>query len=83
MNENEVGYWMLNPPERLESVERWEDWLDSLRELPKGYPEVEQAIADAERWIPKRIELEPQIQHTKKLIKTRMADQEEDEEQGA
>jgi hypothetical protein len=61
MNENEVGYWMLDPPERIEAVERWAEWLDSLRALPKGYPEVERAIADAEDWIPKRIALDKEV----------------------
>jgi hypothetical protein len=62
MNENEVRDWILDPPDLLESVERWEKWLADLRKLPQEHPGVTREIADAERWIPRRIELEQELQ---------------------
>ncbi|MDR1351247.1 MAG: hypothetical protein LBJ59_10855 [Zoogloeaceae bacterium] len=52
------AFWILDPPERMEPDARWKEWLASLRELPQDYPEVAREVADAERWIARRSELE-------------------------
>ncbi|MCL2076026.1 MAG: hypothetical protein FWH15_06260 [Betaproteobacteria bacterium] len=53
---------ILEPPEYLEPVARWEEWLADLRTLPQEADGVAREIADAEKWIPQRIELEKQLQ---------------------
>jgi len=49
---------ILDPPDHMEPVERWEEWLADLRTLPPDVEGVAWEIACAEKWIPRRIELE-------------------------
>jgi hypothetical protein len=47
-------------------VERWEEWLATLRTLPPDAEGVAEEIAYAERWLPQRIELEKRRQAREK-----------------
>jgi hypothetical protein len=53
--------WLLETPEYLAPVSRWQEWLAMLRTLPseKG---VQEEIARAERWIPRRIALDQELE---------------------
>jgi len=56
---------MFDPPDLLCSVERWQEWLATLRALPPDTDGVAREIAEAEKWIPRRIEIEKQRQARK------------------
>jgi hypothetical protein len=56
---------ILEPPEYMEPVQKWEEWLAELRTLPQDLENVAREIAEAERWIPQRIEMEEERQDRK------------------
>jgi hypothetical protein len=60
--------WLLDPPEFIAPVERWREWLASLRAMQPDYPDdpgIADEIVHAEKWIPKREELERELQALK------------------
>jgi hypothetical protein len=57
-----MTYWILDPPDAYAPLSSWYAWLEKLRRMPQDDPGVAEEIADAERWIPKRKELESFLQ---------------------
>jgi hypothetical protein len=56
---------ILDLSDHMESVERWREWLATLRALPPNTDGVAREIALVEKWIPKRIELEKELKARK------------------
>jgi len=46
---------IFEPPELFAPVERWEEWLATLRTMPPEAEGLAEEIAAAEKWIPRRI----------------------------
>jgi hypothetical protein len=57
--------YLLETPEYLSPVSRWEEWLADLRTLSPE-KEVLEEIARAERWIPRRIALDRELEEQAK-----------------
>lgn len=60
--------WIIDPPERYGPVERWHEWLASLRAMPQEAqddPGIAEEIVFAEKWIPQREAFEQELQALK------------------
>jgi hypothetical protein len=57
--------YLLETPEYLSPVSRWQEWLAKLRALPPE-PEVQEEIAWAEKIIPRRIALDQSLAQEKR-----------------
>jgi hypothetical protein len=57
--------YLLETPEYLSPVSRWQEWLAKLRTLPPE-PEVLEEIAWAEKVIPRRIALDRELEEQAK-----------------